>query len=361
MNRKLLNQKFMELMENTILPENSNKESIQYAWKNIGDLVLPNVPKQLFRFRSANLYSLMSLEHNTIALCNPDVFTDKYDSLIFVDKERIRNEVAKGFTTEYQKDLISEIRRTGAIPELFLQLFGVPNSNLIVQNIMNSSDIQIQDAMNTNQKENLIPLLDYVESIANNQIRNIRKNTLTKIACFTESVHSKIMWDRYADGYKGFALEYDLTGFLGEKESISPDELVHPSLFPVIYSNKRYDATNIVSWYLGDWFAKYMNMPESFIFPDILYWFKAFLYKDEAEYSYENEWRFMCQCKAEINKPFMKITCGNRLKGIYYGPEMAPDIKSHLHIVAQNLKIQEYDVLLNTEEPGFDLIVNPLG
>ena len=29
----------------------------------------------------------------------------------------------------------------------------------------------------------------------------IKENPMTKIACFTEDVCSKIMWDRYADGY----------------------------------------------------------------------------------------------------------------------------------------------------------------
>lgn len=40
----------------------------------------------------------------------------------------------------------------------------------------------------------------------------IRSDNTTQIACFTENIRSKFMWDMYADGYKGYALEYDFSG-----------------------------------------------------------------------------------------------------------------------------------------------------
>ena len=69
------------------------------------------------------------------------------------------------------------------------------------------------------------------------RFRNPRNSA--KIACFTESVQSKYMWDRYADGYKGFALEYDLRKCIFKYNSLGMDV----NLFPVIYTELRPDVT----------------------------------------------------------------------------------------------------------------------
>lgn len=47
------------------------------------------------------------------------------------------------------------------------------------------------------------------------------------------------MWDRYADGYKGFALEYDLRKCIFKYNSLGMDV----NLFPVIYTELRPDVT----------------------------------------------------------------------------------------------------------------------
>ena len=61
------------------------------------------------------------------------------------------------------------------------------------------------------------------------------------------------MWDQYADGYKGYALEYDFTNYLlqgclacPKQQECEQENKNYSNLFPVIYSEKRYDATNNV-------------------------------------------------------------------------------------------------------------------
>ena len=81
----------------------------------------------------------------------------------------------------------------------------------------------------------------------------MRRDRFTKIACFTEDVKSLYMWDQYADGYKGYALEYDFTNYLlqgclacPKQQGCEQENKNYSNLFPVIYSEKRYDATNNV-------------------------------------------------------------------------------------------------------------------
>ena len=202
-------------------------------------------------------------------------------------------------------------------------------------------------------------ILDKISLLATQKISATRQNTETKIACFTEDVHSAHMWDRYADGYRGFALEYNLRGPITEKETENPDEKVSPALYPVIYSDTKYDATEIASWNLVNEFYTAIGL-SSPLFPDLLYWYKAFLYKDAASYRHEREWRFMCTCKKMKDSQFLEITSGNRLKAIYYGPYIAADVKEHLSMWAKRHRIKEYDVELNNNSRIFELKIKPI-
>ena len=151
-----------------------------------------------------------------------------------------------------------------------------------------------------------------------------------------------------------------MTGLIIEKEADNPDEKVNPTLFPVVYSDTMYNATEVASWWLVNSFLTSNGLPSTMPFPDLLYWYKAFLFKDIAEYSIEKEWRFICKCEAKSNDPFLEISCGNRLKTIYYGPYIEADIKDHLRTWAYSHKIEEYDVSLDNKSDKFDLLVHPL-
>ena len=90
------------------------------------------------------------------------------------------------------------------------------------------------------------------------------KNSL-RIACFTENCLSPLMWAHYADSHKGFCIEYDLR------------KLAYGyrwGLLPVIYSNKRYDATKALT-------VRNSNMAMN------PYFFKS------SHWKYEKEWRMV--------------------------------------------------------------------
>lgn len=152
---------------------------------------------------------------------------------------------------------------------------------------------------------------------------------------------------------------YDLRGPIVDEETEEQDEKVYPVLYPVIYSDTKYDATEIASWNLVNEFytATGLSSPP---FPDLLFWRKAFLYKDATSYSHEQEWRFMCTCKKTRDSKFMEITLGDRMKAIYYGPYIAADVKEHLSMWAKQRKIKEYDVALDDNSRSFELSIKPI-
>ena len=55
-----------------------------------------------------------------------------------------------------------------------------------------------------------------------------------RLACFTENYLSPLMWAHYADSHRGFCLEFDLSKL---------QDGYSDGIFPVLYSEKRYDAT----------------------------------------------------------------------------------------------------------------------
>lgn len=342
-----------------MLPQGTPQEEISRRLQMIEDLVRPNVPERLFRFRSANLYSVMSFEHNTITLCSADLFPDMFDSVVYVDKEEIRNNVNLGFSWDFQKSIIDEVRQTGHFPEALIPLFGETNAMRLAAIYKAASDEEIAAGWEYGRILIHNYALDNISPLASQQISATRQNTTTKIACFTEDICSAHMWDRYADGYKGFALEYDMRGAIMGEEVDDPIEKVYLALYPVIYSAEKYDATEIASWNLVNEFyaTTGLSVPP---FPDLLYWYKAFLYKDAAGYSHEREWRFMCTCEKTKGSQFLEITSGNRMKAIYYGPHIATDIKEHLSMWAKIHKIKEYDIALDDNSRSFELNIKPI-
>ena len=359
MDRNELNERFKQILEATVLPQSTSQEEIRRQLQIIEELVRPNVPERLFRFRSANLHSVMSFEHNTITLCSADLFPDRFDSIVYVNREKIRNDVNLGFDWNFQKSIIDKVRQTGHFPEALLNLYGEANAAQLVSLYMTTSDEEIITGWEYSKGHIQQQILDNISPLTTQQICATRQNTETKIACFTEDVRSAHMWDRYADGYRGFALEYDLRGPIVGEETEELDKKVYPALYPVIYSNTKYDATEIASWNLVNEFYTVTGL-SSPPFPDLLYWYKAFLYKDAASYGHEREWRFMCTCKKSQDSKFMEITSGNRMKAIYYGPYIATDTKEHLSMWAKRHKIKEYDVALDNDSRSFELSIKPI-
>lgn len=95
------------------------------------------------------------------------------------------------------------------------------------------------------------------------QLFNMKKKF--RVACFTESNISPLMWAHYAESHKGFCIEYDLKKLA---------EGYRYGLLPVIYSDKRYDVTNAV-------ISRNKNLLMN------PYYFKS------MEWEYEKEWRMV--------------------------------------------------------------------
>lgn len=319
-----------------------------------------NIPDELFRFRKCGIEDLISFEQETIPMSVAEKFSDIYDSNIFYDY---------GSMEERYRRLYSHL-----IPYIILSVKYNPSMYIIDPLLEDYLENESTDYFSPEFCKSILDdemvFLGIVADLAryiNSLIVNPRTDQSKKIACFTEDVKSKFMWDSYADGYKGFALKYDLKKMQNSKAA---QENV-TCLFPVIYSAKKYDATeyldrkclnNLLEMIskneeCRNWMEAHKIELPSQLQTDHFSSIKRYLYKDKKEYAHEKEWRLIKFDEPNNGRDFVSIPAHGYLKAIYYGPNIEPRYKSHLSSIAKSKGIDEYNVWLNDGSPEYKLKV----
>lgn len=248
--------------------------------------------------------------------------------------------------------------RKKEVPPLFAGIFNDAICQALLKYVLSLSNKDAERVSKSIISQHITTIIDFIGNNIALTEKLIKNNPLTKIACFTEDICSKAMWDRYADGYKGFAIEYDFSNYVfsicGQcDKKICPDR-VHPYLFPIIYSDFRYDATEIVYYHSTLDMSSRTKSQNKIPFPDSLFWIKAFLYKDKTTYSYEKEWRFMCTCQGRMQEKFLELT-GKKPTAIYYGTYLPANEREKLRSIAKDKNIKEYEMYVDNNTASYSL------
>ena len=344
-------KEFARLMERTSIPNTFSQEEYVKVFRELHDFVQPYIPAKLFRFRKCGIDELISFEQGNIPMCVANRFPDKYDSNVFYDYKTLLDRFSTAFSTTMSYIVQIARRNPTAFPDspIKSKLLELLNSNTLDSEIVNTLrgdyDEFIEQMKSEIQKQEAWP----------------RNNKYTKIGCFTEKIDSKFMWDHYADGYKGFALEYDFRKWYA----------LNVNLYPVIYSPQMLDATEMIDRICITDYVDSIQPEEAYkeVFElfktqlhqrcpiDSMYFIKMYLYKDKAVYSHEREWRMLKIDKDSLNQDFISIPDMCYLKAIYYGPDMEPRYKTHLRSIAKAKGIREYDVVLDRNSRKYSLKV----
>lgn len=170
------------------------------------------------------------------------------------------------------------------------------------------------------------------------------------------------MWDNYAAGYTGFALEYDFRSlaFRGcevchKVKECDEYSKSFTSIYPVIYSETRYNATDSIINLIINQILQSIISTKDLLPVDLLHWYKAHLYKGRNGYAQEKEWRMLSHCPSAMDSDFTEIADRQCIKAIYYGPKIKGQNKQRLHKIAKARGIKEYDVFLDNNNPRFEL------
>ena len=179
-------------------------------------------PRYLYRFRTVSNSSLDALRSNKMLFSRADYFDDPFDSFLHIDVDRVFGEL---------KALLTDKSRLEGVVKQLSATLQLPYEPILQS--MSSAD----------PDKTGIASLEYLMQIR----EQIQKEF--HMVCFSEDGLNEVLWLKYAGNHSGFAIEYDTsddTAFLcGNEEKcincISKE--FRFSLYPVYYSNAKYDAT----------------------------------------------------------------------------------------------------------------------
>lgn len=350
---------FANILTNSYLPTSATPEEYAAVWSKINDIIFPNIPHKLFRFRTCNANNIISFQRQTISTCVATAFKDKYDSLVYIDRASI-DKIFQGFVDVGGVEAICSSFEDGTTTDV---LGNILNPAAISKMKEEMENMPQQDRLSFLHK-NLNDFRAQFSYRISGYIEYMRASRLTKIACFTEDITSLFMWDQYADGYKGYALEYDFRDYHSQGclncpniQDCNKENKNISRLFPVIYSKERYNATGSVLNIMLSEILEQIGNKDIQLPIDQLHWYKAYLFKDINEYSHEKEWRIITRCPNQFDSDYTEIPNANCLKAIYYGPFMEKRYKEFLINIAQGMGIKQYDVALDEHSTKYELKV----
>jgi hypothetical protein len=190
-------------------------------------LKYPNLPKSIFKYRSVNDLSLASLRNGTVWLADPESFNDPYDCGQGLDL----NEVYRGQLAQPSAQLLATM--SPDVKARFEQLRDEGRDP--IEALLDEATRSIPPAQ---AREMRAAFADVVQQmyfdIATKHSDNFKR--LVRACSFSERVDSVLMWSHYADCHRGFCIEYDIA-------AVPYTSYVSRFLYPIIYSEKPFDAT----------------------------------------------------------------------------------------------------------------------
>lgn len=361
-----IRKEFKKLIESYKITDDSTEEEIKIFLNKISDWLIENIPQKLYRYRSCTDYNIHSLENDEIWGSSLLNLNDSFEGIPIFDLEKINQEINGLFCKEILQEYVEKLLK-----------FGYPYEykNMIPSEAKKSFSKNLEEGLK-NKKLAIEKLYDFFDSNKVNFINNLNillgdliekiyKNidlyrSFKKIACFSTDYKSSLMWGHYADGNKGFVIEYNLSELIKKcsmkckKENLKKcDSLgLNYLLVPVIYRKNSYDGTdfliqNIMYNFLSIIFnPNNTNEQIKYFDTDTLFYLKLMLNKSEA-WSYEKEWRLVAnlQLKTEQFTPECILKC--KPKKIFLGARMKEENRKKIIEICKRKNIEYDEMLVN--------------
>ena len=329
---------FAKRLYSTVIPEGTSPEDIHTLTRPVSEAIREMMPKSLFRFRTCNKLSVGAFQNDIIYAVTADKFNDPYDTLVRYDLEGVE----KWVNTVMNTETLAQMKTW------FAQGWDLPNE---VNHILTTEMTDVlKVALSSIENQNIKDFEGRIEETRKRMISMIEtyfpilseaSKRYSTIACFSENVDSILMWSHYADSHKGFALEYDFRPTLERP-------IKNVGLFPVVYSEERFDISDYIAWA----FLRVIGFPAKM--PDISASIKNALWKSDV-WAYEKEWRVIDSTPRDIADE-KASAIHYKPVAIYYGRHMSGDDKRRLHEVAKEKGIKEYEMYLDYSSLKYEML-----
>ena len=340
---------FEKIMEGIKISPTAPKEEVDRQFLPLIQFIGKNVPEQLYKFRGCAEYSIDAFEKDELWLSKAALFNDLHDSLFFFDKDSILDSIEKMFSSGAVSPMIEAIKQVQ-----------FPNPDL------QNQATEMFSSLDTKQLADIVwqsvpgfsQWLDQCFSFAKDGIRE-----RTKMVCLSESIKSPLMWAHYADNHKGFAIGYDFRNNEITQCSNCPNRscanIKLGAIYPVIYSDKRYDATRYGQWIVQQQVNRIIGMPVEELYDDGFLFTKAALHKSNDWY-YENEWRIICSTPNLAIEQKDRYPIKKKPIAIYFGSQIPDFYRKMLMHIADEKGIPRYQMYVKNYSSKYELDYMPI-
>ena len=328
---------FERRLRSFVVPEGTSASDLKVMVQPLREALICMTPQRLFRYRSCKELHIDAFEKDRIYAVPADWFNDPYDTLVRYDHVGIKKYVETIASVDEVEQLKAFYEQGNDFAPEFKQMLPDEFWTSLKERVLELDDVRsIKDRIEDSKQQLLSLVSTYFP------ILSFFGKRFSTIACFSEDVRSILMWSHYADSHKGFALEYDFRPTLNQP-------LPRVGLYPVIYSEERYDASAYLTW------ALLTVMGIKAFNPDTSANIKAALYKSKL-WEYEKEWRMIDPGPHDILNPTSSFI-EYRPKAIYYGQNIEAKNKEHLHAIAAEKGIGEFEMRIDCDGEGYGMEV----
>lgn len=290
-------EEFKQLLFETKINSLCSKEEAELKIKKLQEWIIANIPDRLYHFRSNTDYAIDALEKDQIWGSTLWEFNDPYECIPFFDRERLKKSIENEDAYEQLIQLVRLLQHD-VIPKGFEEVFGEKISGQIIENVKNNLD-------ENKIKENYELTKQQIESFIQRNFSFIANQFFTgilqaesqrHIVCLSECNDSTLMWGHYANGHRGFCIEYDFKSILKPCQMNCSDIkacnnfMLIPSIAPVVYDKSRFDATSHLATLIQADIIYKSQADINVYYEDTLLTSKCLLTKS-SDWDYEKEWR----------------------------------------------------------------------
>ena len=268
-------------------------------------------PQYLYKYRPLDIFTFDMLENRYVYLCPAEKLDDPSECKVDLSVRDLF-EVEKGLIKFKCVDMILNMIRPYTTENNFqivrnIVFRTVTPNGMVRRNFLLDASCEIQELV---PEIDTAPLINFLGSIPE-KLLSLAYHARQKmgICSLSELKNSEEMWNNYADGEKGYCIEYDLKGY----ENIN-------LLFPVVYQDNRETniVINMVAAFIGQ---MVVGMSYGQIAADRSQFMRMFLTKD-TKWAYQKEWRLLGDANYKLSAP--------SIHAIYLGKNMDDQNKKQM-------------------------------
>ena len=292
-------EEFCALLYGTFYESISDSAIIRQQHEKIRTWVQNNIPSRLYRYRAVNEHTFDALRKDEIWGSSIFSFNDPFECMPHYDPERAKELLKREMDIGRIAEKYRAYKNGGSVPAL-QSIFSEEQLQWLFSVLPEDIQPEALEKPFSLFRENALRLLeccqDEFEKVFYRTLIDEQKRR--SIACFTESNDNSAMWGHYADSHRGFCIEYDFQKILTACSEKCADVqhctslMMSPAIAPMIYTDVRYDASQIILPLLLSRMADLAHTAIKPFYEDLLVIVKSLLTKSSV-WSYENEWRMI--------------------------------------------------------------------